>query len=892
MTTENLKDKNISNNIELPKQYNSIEVEQALLLQVNEENYFADRTKTDSENFCIIMPPPNVTGSLHLGHALVTTLQDALARHNRLMGKNVLWQPGLDHAGIATQVLVERKLEAQGKSRHSLGREEFLKEVYKWKEESGNTIISQIKKLGSSADFSYLAFTMDEQSIAGVNEAFVRLYNEGLIYQDSRLVNWDYKLQTAISDLEVEQKDVNGNFYYLKYTIKDSKDFLIIATTRPETIFADTAIAVNPEDERYKNLIGKTALIPIINKEIKIIGDSYVSIEKGSGALKVTPAHDFNDFEIGKRHKLEIINILNKDGTLNNLVPKDYIGLNIKDARTKIIEHLKEINAIDKIEAMIISTPFGDRSGVVIEPLLTKQWFLNAGELAKEAIKVVKTQEIKFYPENWENLYFTWMENIQPWCISRQLWWGHRIPVYYGPDNKIFVAQSSSLAQELAYKHYGKNVELVQDNDVLDTWFSSGLWPFVTLGWPNKTDALDNFYPTSVLVTGFDIIFFWVARMVMLGTFLTKQIPFKHIVIHGLIRDELGQKMSKSKGNVIDPLVMTNKYGSDALRFALLAYSGQGRDIKMSENIIEGYRNFITKIYNAYKFSQMHNMAFNPNFKPQNVSLNINKWILYKLQILQNNVIAYYENYRFSDIGQNIYKTLWNDFCDTYIELAKPILFGNDEIKKQEIAETMGFVFNNFLKIIHPIAPFVSQYLYQNLHNNMQIVLATQRYDALNYKIDIKTVEQTDLVIEFISKIRSIRADFNIGYTTIINISVEGTKIPEFLNSNMDIITKITKIGEVELTNSIPKNFATDVVGVYSFGFNLGSVINVDQEKERLFKQQTKANEELTKILNNLNNPHFLAKAGEVAVGNFTKQKEELEIKIAKIKETLEKINK
>ncbi len=596
-----------------------------------EKNKFFKPNKSKKKYFSIVIPPPNVTGSLHMGHALNNSLQDLLVRFHRMNEYETLWQPGTDHAGIATQAIVEKKLSEKGINKNKLGRDNFIKEVWKWKKESGDQILNQLKKLGCSCDWSRNRFTMDKDLSEAVTKTFVLLYKKKIIYKDTKLVNWDTKLETAISDLEVEQKEVQSNLYYIKYKIIGEDSFITIATTRPETMLGDTAVAVNPKDERYRSYVGKEIKVPIIERKVKIIADKFVSMEQGSGALKVTPAHDFNDFEIGKRHKLKSISIFEKNGKLNNTVPKELIGLDRFVARDVIIKTLKENNLLEKIENIKNTVPFGDRSNSIIEPLLTEQWFADAKFLAKKAIHVVKKKKTIFFPHNWSKTYFQWMFNIQPWCISRQLWWGHRIPAWYSKDKKIFVAENEQEANKIAKKYYKKNVELKRDEDVLDTWFSSALWPFATLGWPKKTYELKRFYPTSVLVTGFDIIFFWVARMMMMGTHLIQKEPFSKVYVHALVRDEKGQKMSKSKGNVIDPLDIIKKYGADALRFTLISMAAPGRDVKLSEDRVKGYRNFLNKIWNANKFSKINNCKLSKKLNIKKTKLDVNKWIFFEL---------------------------------------------------------------------------------------------------------------------------------------------------------------------------------------------------------------------------------------------------------------------
>ena len=693
--------------------YNHLKIESKIYNFWEKNNLFKPK-KGKKKYFSVVIPPPNVTGNLHMGHALNNSLQDLLVRFYRMSGYETLWQPGTDHAGIATQAVVEKKLSEKGIKKSQLGRSRFIDEVWKWKNESGDQIINQLKKLGCSCDWSRNRFTMDKDLSKAVVKTFVKLYQQKLIYKDTKLVNWDTKLETAISDLEVEQKEVQSNLYYVKYKIVGEHGFVTIATTRPETMLGDTAVAVNPKDKRYKKFVGKRAMIPIVGRNVKIISDNYVSIEQGSGALKVTPAHDFNDFDIGKRHNLEFINILEKNGHLNNKVPKEFVGLDRFVARKKIIGILKEKNLLEKVENIKNVVPYGDRSNTIIEPLLTEQWFVDAKFLAKQAIKVVKKKKINFYPNSWSKSYFQWMNNIQPWCISRQLWWGHRIPAWYSRENKIFVAENENEAKKISYKYYKKNVVLKRDNDVLDTWFSSALWPFATLGWPKKTYELKRFYPTSVLVTGFDIIFFWVARMIMMGKHIIKREPFFKVYVHALVRDDKGQKMSKSKGNVIDPLEIINKYGADSLRFTLISMAAPGRDVKLSENRVKGYRNFLNKIWNASKFSKINKCKISKKFSIKKVTLDVNKWIYLELvktsKEAQKNIL----NFRFDEAARIIYQFVWHSYCDWYVEFLKPIFDSKHKANLEESRNMASFIQANILILLHPFIPFFTEKVWQD----------------------------------------------------------------------------------------------------------------------------------------------------------------------------------
>ena len=632
--------------MQLDKFFDFLKDEKNLYSQWEQSNCF--KPQKGGEPYSIMMPPPNVTGSLHMGHALTFTIQDILIRYHRMKGMEVLWQAGTDHAGIATQMVVERKLSELNLDRRSLGREKFIEKVWEWKKESGGQISNQLRRLGASADWSRERFTMDEGLSNAVKKVFVNLFNDGIIYKDKRLVNWDPKLLTAISDLEVEQRDTEGSLWHIKYPI-DENNHIIVATTRPETMLGDTAVAVHPDDEKYKNLIGKFCNLPISNKKIPIIADEYADPEKGSGAVKITPAHDFNDFEVGKRHDLEFINIFDENAKLNSNVPEEFQNLDRFEARKLILKKLDEMNLLIKEEKQQMVIPYGDRSGVVIEPWLTDQWFCDAKKLSVDPISAVKDNSSKFIPKQWENTFYNWMENIQPWCISRQLWWGHQIPAWYGPDNKYFVSETLEGAQNQAKEFYGKDVELRQDEDVLDTWFSSALWTFSTLDWPNKTYELDKFYPSNVLVTGFDIIFFWVARMMMMGSYFMKETPFKDIYIHPLIRDEKGQKMSKSKGNIIDPLELLDKYGADTLRFTLTALLNPGRDVKLSEARVKGYKSFTNKIWNAGKFLQLNNSIFIDDISIDSIIFDANKWIIKELNDLNTQLDQLTKKYLFHE---------------------------------------------------------------------------------------------------------------------------------------------------------------------------------------------------------------------------------------------------
>ena len=827
---------------------------------------FSSDSSSQKKPYVIMMPPPNVTGSLHIGHALTFTIQDILIRFHRMQGFDVLWQPGTDHAGIATQMVVERELAKSNITRHDLGREKFVEKVWEWKEQSGGTITNQLRALGASPDWDKERFTMDEGLSKAVNYVFVKLYKEGLIYRDKRLVNWDPKLLTAISDLEVEQRDTNGKFWYFKYPIQDSDEFLTIATTRPETMLGDTAVAVNPNDERYKHLKGKNVLLPIINRVIPIIFDDYSDPEKGTGAVKITPAHDFNDFEVGKRHNLELINIMNADATINENGGKEFQGLDRFEARDRIIDKLKTLNLFVKEETITHTVPHGDRSNVIVEPWLMDQWYVDAKKMAIPAIKAVEDSKTTFIPKNWDKTYFEWMRNIQPWCVSRQLWWGHRIPAWFGPDNKVFVESSEQEALVAAEAFYGEKVELTQDEDVLDTWFSSALWPFSTLGWPENTDDLTKYYPTSVLVTGFDIIFFWVARMMMMGLhFMDKEVPFKEVYIHALVRDEKGQKMSKSKGNVLDPLDLSSKYGADSLRFTLAAMAAQGRDIKLSEERIAGYRNFSTKIWNGCKFLEFNSCFDNIDKDITNIDLEVNKWIINLYNDLNIKVKTAIKEYKFNDAADALYQFIWKDYCDWYIEFIKPILNNSENLKDLEETKYISInVMKNVLLMLHPIMPYVTEEILENLFKSSNFAISSTWPEPIHN--ELTSTNSIDLIIKIISSIRSLRVEKNIPPNAKIDILLKNADEHkrEIIKNNKSLITNLAKINHLtfvseELTQS--ENFIISTIDELVLMIPLDDLIDTAAEKNRLNKELSNINNEIDQISKRLNNQMFIDKA-------------------------------
>ena len=864
----------------------------------DEKNIYSDWEKSDSfkskkntESYSIMMPPPNVTGSLHMGHALTFTIQDILIRYHRMQGKEVLWQAGTDHAGIATQMVVERKLAEQGIDRRTLGREKFIEKVWEWKKESGGSINNQLRRLGASADWSRERFTMDEGLSKAVKKVFVDLYNDGIIYKDKRLVNWDPKLLTAISDLEVEQRDQEGSLWHIKYPI-DKDNFIVVATTRPETLLGDSAVAVHPDDTKYRNLIGKLCQLPLVDKNIPIIADEYADPEKGSGAVKITPAHDFNDFEVGKRHQLEFINIFDEFAKINENAPKRFQGLDRFEARKLILEELTQLGLLIKEEKQEMVIPYGDRSGVIIEPWLTDQWFCNAKKLAIDPIKSVKENITTFVPKNWENTFFNWMENIQPWCISRQLWWGHQIPAWYGPDNKSFVALSQEDAKLMAQNHYGKEVELKQDEDVLDTWFSSALWTFSTLDWPNNTYELDRFYPGNVLVTGFDIIFFWVARMMMMGSHFMNETPFKDIYIHPLIRDEKGQKMSKSKGNIIDPLVLLDKYGADTLRFTLTALLNPGRDVKLAEERVKGYKSFTNKIWNAANFLNLNDVEFIDQIDSDTINLDSSKWILKEFEEVQKKYFANIEKYQFHEIASLIYHFTWHTFCDWYIEFIKSDF--KDPKKSDETKKISGWVFVQTLKLLHPIMPFITEKLWLSLVDKDSFLMS-QNFIQVNFDQSFDNSKKYILkIIEILTSLRNLRADLNISYKNEIDIIIntKNNNLIDFITNYQTEFKRLLKIKSILFEeNTSQKKSAFIVLNDITILIPLDGIVDVDKEIIKLENKKNTYNEKLKSILGKLNNKAFIEKAPDNVIENFRIQEQEMKSSIEKINEIINTIN-
>ena len=855
----------------LEKNYRPDEIEEKHYLNWEESGVFSCGQRPGSEPYTIVIPPPNVTGSLHMGHALNNTLQDILVRYKRMKGFDVLWQPGTDHAGIATQMVVERQMAAEGKTRHDYGREKFIEKVWEWKAESGGTITKQLRRLGASCDWSRERFTMDEGLSTAVRKVFVELHKAGLIYRDKRLVNWDPKLHTAISDLEVELRETTGKMWYFKYPIEDCDgEFITVGTTRPETMFGDVAVAVHPDDERYIDLVGKNCILPIVGRKLVIVADDYADPEKGTGAVKITPAHDFNDFEVGKRNNLKIINILDKYANLNENVPEAYQGLDRFEARKIIVAEMEALGLLDKIEENPMTVPYGDRSGVVIEPWMMDQWFVDAKRLAGPAITAVEQGETNFVPKNWENTYYEWMRNIQPWCVSRQIWWGHQIPAWFGPDGDIFVELDEEKAHAAARKAYGKDVELVRDPDVLDTWFSSALWPFSTLGWPEDTPEVKRYYQTDVLITGFDIIFFWVARMMMAGIHFMDQVPFHTVYIHALVRDEHGQKMSKSKGNVIDPLELIGTYGADALRFTLTAFAAQGRDVKLSTQRIEGYRNFCTKLWNAARFCEMNECHPVKGFDPSSVQLTLNKWIVGKVVEAERAMSGAIDTYRFNDAASSIYQFTWNTFCDWYVEFAKPMFMGDDENARAETQATAAWVLDQILLLMHPITPFITEELWTKLSDKRTSSIMIAEWPELDDTlINTSANEEMDWVVRLISQVRTIRSEMNVppGAKIPLILKDAGERAQSCLVNHADLLKRVARLSSLELlSGDVPAGSVQDVIDEAILILPISEIIDLTEEKSRLDKEIDKQTAEIDRFEKKLSNERFVTSAPDEVV--------------------------
>ncbi len=884
----------------LEKTFTPSEMETRLYEEWEARGFFKPGRKPKAKPYTIVIPPPNVTGSLHMGHALNNTIQDILCRFERMRGRDVLWQPGTDHAGIATQMVVERLLMKENKTdRRKMGREAFLKRVWQWKEESGGIISKQLRRLGASCDWSRERFTMDEGLSDAVRKVFVQLYKEKLIYKDKRLVNWDPVFETAISDLEVETRETKGAMWSFAYPLVDGPvdgiSEVVISTTRPETMLGDGAVAVHPSDARYKNLIGKLVRLPIAERHIPIIADEYPDPEFGTGAVKITGAHDFNDFEVARRNNIPLIVLMDKKArmisTPENNVPERYQGKDRFKAREMVLQEIEELGFFRGREDKIIPQPFGDRSNVVIEPMLTEQWYVNAAEMAKPAIAAVEKGDTAFVPKNWDKTYFEWMRNIQPWCISRQLWWGHQIPAWYGSDGEVFVEESEELALAAAMRHYGSRVALTRDEDVLDTWFSSALWPFSTLGWPEETSVLKRHYKTDVLVTGFDIIFFWVARMMMMGLHFRKEVPFHTVYIHALVRDEKGQKMSKSKGNVIDPLDLIDEFGADALRFTLTAMAVQGRDIKLAKSRVEGYRNFGTKLWNAARFAEMNGVKRDPNYDPVAARVTVNRWIAGEASRTRNAVTKAIEEHRYNEAAAALYQFVWNVYCDWYVELIKPILGGTDEAAKKETQASAAWVLDQILVLLHPFMPFVTEELWQQtaLREHWLMEANWPTYKGLG---DAKADKEIEWVIKIISEIRSVRAEMNIsGGLKIPCVLVGAGKDSRRIAATWENeIIRLARLSSLSFEDRVPKASAQIVLGEATVALPLEGVIDFATETARLKKELEKIEKESAAIAGRLGNPGFVAKAPEDVLAETRERKTELDVQRTKTAEALKRL--
>ena len=921
------------------------------------------------EPYAIMIPPPNVTGSLHIGHAFNNTIQDILIRFHRMQGRNVLWQPGTDHAGIATQMVVERMLAEQGialdrgippkdGNTETIGREAFIDKVWAWRAESGGTILKQLRRLGATCDWARERFTMDEGLSRAVLRVFVQLYKEGLIYRDKRLVNWDPKFHTAISDLEVEQREVDGHLWHIRYPVEgDAGRYIVVATTRPETMLGDTAVAVHPEDERYRDLVGKHAVLPLVGRRLPIVADDYADPEQGSGAVKITPAHDFNDFEVGQRHGLEMVNIFDPSAALFIALnrefwdntqfaeryggaeevmsalggfPNDsteYVPYRVDDteldklrgldglerfiAREQILQLLDERGLIEKIEDHRHNVPHGDRSGVPTEPYLTDQWFADAETLAKPCIEAVEDGRTRFVPEQFSRVYFQWMRNIQPWCISRQLWWGHQVPVWYGPDGEIFVEETAAqkfYAQAAADAHLvirrsdakfdGSPVPLHRDTDVLDTWFSSALWPFSTLGWPDETPELARYYPGSVLVTGEDIIFFWVARMMMMGMHFMRddagagRVPFDDVYIHGLVRDAKGQKYSKSKGNVVDPVDLMDKYGADALRFTLASLAVQGRDIKLAESRIAGYRNFATKIWNAARFCQLNDAAYRPDFDPAANESRVNRWIVSQLAQLEPRVRAAIEGYRFNEAAHELYQFVWHSYCDWYLEFAKPLLQSDDPAVRAETRATALWTLHKALTMLHPFMPFVTEELWEQTGANSDLLIAADWPAIDRALVDSGADGELGWLVEIISRIRAVRGEMNVPPGARIPLILKGASAgtQDRIATHRALIDRLARLSDIRFGDEVPSGSIQDVVGEATVVLPLADVVDLEQEKARLRKEIDRADGEIAKIDKKLSNRGFIAKAPSEVVEENRERRDEAEQARAKLAEALKRL--
>ena len=830
---------------------------------------FASDVGSDRPPYTIMMPPPNVTGSLHMGHALTFTLQDVLVRYQRMRCRDVLWQPGTDHAGIGTEIVVGNQLAAEGKTKATLGREGFVARVWKWKERSGGTITRQLRRLGASPDWRRERFTMDPGLAAAVRRAFVRLYREGLIYRDQRLVNWDPSMHTVISDLEVDNREAKGSLWHVRYPVAELPGrFIVVATTRPETMLGDTGVAVHPRDPRFADLVGRSVRLPLTDRLIPIIADEHADPETGSGAVKITPAHDFADFEVGRRHGLPLINIFDENARLTDAVPPAYRGLDRFETRKKVVADLTAAGLLEKVEDHTLMVPHHGRSGVAIEPWLTEQWYCDARALARPTLAAVEEGRTRFVPRQWENTFFDWMRKIQPWCISRQLWWGHQIPAWYGPDGTVFVAESEEEAQQEAGEKNERPVELRRDPDVLDTWFSSALWPFSTLGWPDPTRELERYYPTDVLVTGFDIIFFWVARMMMMGLHFMGDVPFRTVYIQALVRDGRGQKMSKSRGNIIDPLELIDRYGCDALRFTLTALAAPGRDIKLAESRVEGYRNFATKLWNAARYAQMNECALVADFVPEECRLTVNRWVVAAAASCAASVTAALDSYRFDEAASRLYHFVWRTFCDWYVEFTKPIVQGGEPEARAETQAVTAWILGRIVHLLHPIMPFITEEVWEQLAGPEAGMLITAAWpDSSDGAFDPDAVEEMEWVVQAISAVRALRAEMNVPPAARVPLyrKDEDFRAGQRIARHREHFARLGRVERFEPVADIPAGGVPIPVEGATLILGLGGIVDLARQGERLRKEIGELDTEIDKINTKLADGNFLAKAnGEV----------------------------
>jgi len=868
---------------EMPTRINPAEFEQEIYNEWLEKNYFHADENSDKEPFSIVIPPPNVTGSLHIGHALNNTLIDVLCRYHRMAGKEVLWMPGTDHAGIATQNVVEKQLKEEGLTRHDLGREKFIERVWKWREESGGTILNQLKRLGASCDWDRERFTMDEGLSKAVRKVFVTLYKDDLIYRDEYMVNWCPRCHTALSDLEVEHEDLQGGLYNMQYPVKDSDEKVTVATTRPETMLGDTAVAVHPEDDRYKHLIGKTVILPLVNREIPVIGDEYVDMELGTGCLKVTPAHDPNDFLLGKKHQLAEIDIMDENGCINSHGGK-FEGMDRFAARKAIIEAMDELGLFVKKDEHMHSVGHCQRCSSVVEPKISMQWFVKIKPLAEKAIKGVETEDIKIIPETWKKTYYNWMYEIRDWCISRQIWWGHQIPAWHCEK-----CGHTTVSMEDAEKcEKCGSTDITQETDVLDTWFSSGLWPFSTMGWPEETKTLEKFYPTSVLVTGFDILFFWVARMIMSGYWFMEEKPFKDVYLHALVRDQHGQKMSKSKGNVIDPLTMVDEYGADAFRFTLAAFAAQGRDVKMSEDRIEGYRNFVNKIWNASRFIMM-NLDKKYEIKNFDDLAIEDKWILQNLKETADKVAKNIESYDFNEAAGAIYQFFWHKFCDWYIEFIKNRVY--KDVKKDEALATASYVLEQSLVILHPFMPFLSEYIYKILTDKETIMFGP--YPKADYSFEDEK-NQIDHLTELIGMVRNIRGEYGIAPSATVNafIKTESEELTELFKGLEKTIMDMGRIESLSYTDSNIENSASNIAKDFEIFIPLEGLVDFKAEVAKLEKEKKGLEKDFKVYGDKLKNEGYLKNAPAEVIEKDKQKFADVQEKLEKVNDSIERYKK